>query len=106
MGFLHSTEQSQQRRGTGAHLLAEYTQLFTAAGRAVFLDRLFDSLTGFAGALLNAPQQLLLLAFHELEVVFSELGPLLFEFALGDVPVAFDFKFGHCIVFSMVRRRP
>ncbi len=29
--------------------------LFAAAGRAVFLDGLFNSLTGFAGALLNAP---------------------------------------------------
>jgi hypothetical protein len=66
--------------------------LFAAAGRD-FLDGLFDLFTGFAGALLNAAQQFILLAFGKLEIVIRELGPLLFQLALGDVPVAFDFEF-------------
>lgn len=28
-----------------------------------------------------------------------ELGPLLFELTLGDIPVAFGFEFIHCFVF-------
>jgi hypothetical protein len=30
-----------------------------------------------------------------LEVVIRERGPFLFELALGDVPVAFDFEYCH-----------
>ena len=73
-------------------------RLIAAAGQSV-LDRFFDRFTGFAGALLNAAQQLLLLAFSELEVVIRELSPFLFQFALGDVPVPFDFEFGHSRLF-------
>jgi hypothetical protein len=78
------------------------SSLFAAAGRG-FFDGLFDRCTGFAGALLNAAQQFLVLAFGELEIVIRELGPLLLQLAFGDVPVAFDFKFFHntllCFVF-------
>jgi hypothetical protein len=39
-----------------------------------------------------------------LEIAIRELGPLLFQLALGNVPVAFDFKFVHntllCFVFG------
>jgi hypothetical protein len=66
-----------------------------AAGGAGFLDGLFDGFTGFAGALLNPPQQLFLFAFGILQIAIRELGPFLFQLALGDVPVAFDFKCGH-----------
>jgi hypothetical protein len=69
--------------------------LFAAAGGAGFLDGLFDRFTGFAGALLNAANQFFLLAFGVLEIVIRELGPFLFQLALGDVPVAFDFECGH-----------
>jgi hypothetical protein len=62
-----------------------------AAGRG-FLDGLFDRFTGFAGALLNAAQQFIVLAFGALEIVIRKLGPLLFQLAFGDVPVAFDFE--------------
>jgi hypothetical protein len=73
-------------------------RLFAAAGRG-FLDGLFDRFPGFAGALLNAAQQFSLLAFGELEIVIRKLGPLLFQLALGDVPVAFDFEFVHSALF-------
>jgi hypothetical protein len=33
-----------------------------------------------------------------LQVVIRELGPLLFQLALGDVPVAFNFEFVHIIL--------
>ena len=71
-----------------------HVRLFIAAGRG-FLESLFDRFTGFAGALLNAAQQLVVLAFGELEIVIRELGPLLFQLALGDVPVAFAFECIH-----------
>ena len=62
-----------------------------AAARRGFLDGLFDRFPGFAGALLNAAQQFIVLALGALEIVIRELGPLLFQLALGDVPVALDF---------------
>ena len=68
--------------------------LLAAAGRG-FLDGLFDRFPGFAGALLNAAQQFIVLALGPLEIVIRELGPLLFQLAFGDVPVAFDFKCVH-----------
>jgi hypothetical protein len=68
--------------------------LFAAAGQG-FLESLFDRFTGFAGALLNAAQQFVVLAFGELEIIVRELGPLLFQLAFGDVPVAFAFERVH-----------
>jgi hypothetical protein len=69
--------------------------LFATAGGAGFLDGLFDRFTGFAGTLLNPANQFFLLAFDVLEIVIRELGPFLFQLALGDVPVAFDFECSH-----------
>lgn len=77
--------------------------LFAAAGRGC-LDGRFDRFTGLAGALLNAAQQLILLAFGELEIVIREFGPLLFQLALGDVPIPFDFEFGHSAFFRFAFR--
>ena len=77
--------------------------LFAAAGRG-FLDGLFDRFAGFAGALLNAAQQFILLAFGELKIVIRELGSLLFQLALGDVPVALDFECVHGALFCFVFR--
>jgi hypothetical protein len=85
--------------------------LIAAAGGAGFLDRLFDRFAGFTGALLNAANQFFLLAFGKLEIVIRELGPLLFQLALGDVPVAFDFECGHnslvcdLLLFVLIRRQ-
>src|ERR1017187_8279352 len=74
------------------------------AGGAGFLDRLFDRFPGFAGALLNPANKFFLLAFGILEIAIRELGPLLFQLPLGDVPVAFDFKFVHNTLFCFVFR--
>jgi hypothetical protein len=78
-------------------------RLLTAAGGAGFLERLLNRFAGFPGALLNPANKFFLLAFGELEIVIRELGPLLFQLALGDVPVAFSFEFVHnnlfCILF-------
>src|ERR1035437_690822 len=78
--------------------------LFAAAGGAGFLERLFDRFAGFAGALLNPANKFFLLAFGILEIVIRELGPLLFQLALGNVPVAFDFKFVHITLLCFVFR--
>jgi hypothetical protein len=72
-------------------LLQAAGSLFAAAGGAGILDGLFDCFPGFAGALLNPANQFFLLAFGELEIVIREFGPLLFQLALGHVPVALDF---------------
>ena len=69
----------------------------------------FDGFAGFARGLLDAADQFLCLAFGVLEVVIRQLGPFLFELALGDVPVAFDFECIHncylCGVWFVCRRR-
>jgi hypothetical protein len=56
---------------------------------------------GLPGDFLDAPDQLLLLAFDVLQIVIGELGELLFKFALGDVPVALQLECDH-IVFGLV----
>jgi hypothetical protein len=76
--------------------------LFAAAGGAGFLDGLFDRFAGFARAFLNPANQLFLLAFGELQIAIREFGPFLFQLALGDVPVAFDFECGHNSYFVFV----
>ncbi len=66
-------------------------------GGAVFLDGGFHGFAAFAGALLDAAQQLVLLAFDELQVIVRELGPLLDEIAFDDVPFAFDSEVVHAL---------
>ena len=61
-------------------------------------DGLFDGFAGFAGAFLDTAEEFVLFSFDVLEVVVGEFGPFLFEHAFGDVPVAFDFEFGHDVV--------
>jgi hypothetical protein len=69
--------------------------LFATATGAGFLERFFDRFAGFARALLDPADQFILLAFGVLEIIIRELRPFLFQLALGDVPVAFDFEFVH-----------
>ena len=69
-----------------------------AAGAAGFLDRLFHGVAGLTRALLNPAEQFVLLPGDILQVVVGELGPLLFEFALRNVPVALDFE---CVICSV-----
>ncbi len=58
-------------------------------------DGVFDGFAGLAGAALDAADEFVHFAVCVLEVVVGEVGPLLFEFAFDDVPVAFDFEFSH-----------
>lgn len=66
-----------------------------AAGGGTFLDELFDCFASFAGALLNSTEQFLILALDVREIVIRELGPLLFQLARHDGPIAGDSKFVH-----------
>jgi hypothetical protein len=85
-----------RRRGSAALPTARaIDSLVATAGGAGLLDGLFDGFAGFAGAFLNPANQFFLLAFGELQIAIRELGPLLFQLALGDVPVAFDFECVH-----------
>lgn len=59
------------------------------------VDGFLNRLAGFAGAFLDAAQHFLLPACDVLKIVVGELGPLLFQFAHGDVPVALDFEYVH-----------
>ena len=56
------------------------------------MDSFFDRFAGFARALLNTPDQLILPAFGIFEIVVREFGPLLFQLAFYNVPVAFAFE--------------
>jgi hypothetical protein len=42
---------------------------------------------------LNAANQFIFFAGSELKIVVGEPGPFLFYFALGNIPITFDFKF-------------
>ena len=64
----------------------------TGAG---FVEGVFHGHPGLARALLDATDQFVLFAFDVLQIVIRELGPFLFQLALGDVPVAFDFECSH-----------
>lgn len=59
---------------------------------------LFPRLTG---AFLNPAKQFVFLAFDVFKIVVGKLGPLLFEFAFGDVPIAFDFQCVHKFVWLL-----
>jgi hypothetical protein len=71
------------------------SELFTAG----FLHGLFDRCASFARALLNPPIKFFVLAFGILQIVIRELGPLLFQLPFRNVPITFDFKFGHMVCF-------
>ena len=55
----------------------------------------FHGVAAFAGAPLDAANQLVLLAFDVAKVVIRELGPLLLEFALGEIPVSLELEVVH-----------
>ena len=65
--------------------------LVVATGGTGFLNGFFDYFTSFTRALLNPANQFILLAFGVFKVAIRKFGPFLFQLALGDVPVAFDF---------------
>lgn len=66
-----------------------------AAPGATFVNDAFDFFLGLAGAFLDASDQLVLLAVHELQIVVRQLRKFLFQLAFGDVPVAFHFQCVH-----------
>jgi hypothetical protein len=65
------------------------------AGGAGIVHRFLNGLPGFPSAFLEPADQFLLLTVSVLEIVVRELAPFLFQFALGNVPVALDFQFVH-----------
>jgi hypothetical protein len=71
------------------------------AGWASVLEALVYELLhrflGVSGALLDSSHQLVFTAFLVSKVVVGELGVLLFEFSLGNVPIALDMKCVHLI---------
>lgn len=60
-----------------------------------FPDGVFHHFPGFTGPFLNAAHQFVLLSIEILQIIIREPGPLLFELALDDVPVPFDFECCH-----------
>ena len=67
------------------------------------MDGLFDGFTSFTCALLNPTIEFFLFTFDILQVIVREFRPLLFQLALGNVPIAFDFECCHDVslfVFS------
>jgi hypothetical protein len=64
---------------------------------AAFVHGAFDFFPGLAGALLDAADQFIFLAFDELQVVIGELREFLFQLALGNVPVSFGGESAHMI---------
>jgi len=64
---------------------------FRRCGVVILCDGCFDGFPSLACAFLNAPEQLVLLAVDELQIVICKARPFLFELAFDDVPVAFDF---------------
>ena len=70
-----------------------------AAAGPQFLDGPFHGLTSFACALLNPAIEFFVLALGILKIVISELGPLLFQLAFGNVPIALGFECCHNVLF-------
>jgi hypothetical protein len=60
-------------------------------------DYTFNGFTGFTDMLLKPAKQFLGLAFGTLEFVAGKLGLFLFQLALDDVKVAFDFERFHSL---------
>ena len=77
------------------------------AARRKFLDGPVHRLASFTCALLNPPDQLFMFAFGVLKIVIRELGPLLFQLAFDDVPIALDFECRHsCLSFVRFGNSP
>jgi hypothetical protein len=64
---------------------------------AAFVHGSFDFFPGLPGVFLDAANQFIFLAFDELQIVIREPCKLLFQLALGNVPVSFGGKNAHTI---------
>jgi len=62
-------------------------------------DRLFNDFTELTGTLLKPTEKFVIFTMDVLEIIIREFGPLLFEFAFDNVPVAFDIEFVHSSSF-------
>jgi len=63
-----------------------------------FAHRVFNFLSGLAGAFLDATGQFIFFSFDELQVVVGQLRQFLFHFAFGNVPVSLGGKHAHIIL--------
>lgn len=70
--------------------VGEWSGGLEALGGETGLDGGLDSLLRGSGALLDAAEQFVCLAFLKLEIVIGKRRPFLFERAFENVPVAFD----------------
>jgi len=73
------------------------------AALVALLHGFLDFVLGLAGALLDAADKFILLAFNILKVVVREFRKLLFELALGDIPISFCLKIIHNSCFFFPR---
>jgi hypothetical protein len=79
--FWQSSNSSVGRRKFSALSLNERLR-----GGSKFFDFLAQLLPRPAGTLLQAPEQLIFLAFDESEIVIGQIGVFLFQFAFDFVP--------------------
>jgi hypothetical protein len=77
-----------------AERFARPAHLMFATG-AAFINDTLDVGLRLASALLDAADQFIFLAFHELQVIVRQLRIFLLQLAFGDVPSAFHFKSAH-----------
>jgi hypothetical protein len=63
--------------------------------RSGIAEDALDFFLGLPEALLNAPDQFVFLAFIVTKVIVRQIAEFLFQFALGNVPVALYFEFVH-----------
>lgn len=81
-----------------ARSMGYFTRLIhSVVAAAAFINAVLLAFFGPPGAFLNAANQFVLLAFHELQSVVRKLREFLFQLALGDVPISFGGKYAHTI---------
>jgi hypothetical protein len=65
------------------------------ATAAIFIHDAFDVRPCLAGTFLDATDQFIFLAFDKLQIIVRQFRKFLFQLALGNVPVSFDFEGAH-----------
>jgi hypothetical protein len=67
---------------------------------AGIFDCFLHDFPGLPRALLNPPDQFIVMPLGVLQIIIRQVGPFLFQFALRDVPIAFYFECGHNVSLS------
>jgi hypothetical protein len=67
-----------------------------------FAEGALNLRAGLAGAFLDAANQFIFFPGNELEIVIGKVGPFLFDFAFGNIPIAFNFEFIHILAFLLM----